>query len=61
MCRSPRFGQAGPRSHPVTDLTVLAEGGPVWCCGYDDHSSRPSGAGASQGYNTGCHYAVMAR
>ena len=28
---------------PATDLTVLAGGGPVWSCGYDDHS-LPAGA-----------------
>jgi crotonobetainyl-CoA:carnitine CoA-transferase CaiB-like acyl-CoA transferase len=44
---------------PVTDLTVLAGGGPVWSCGYDDHSIPPVRGGGNQGYQTGCHFAVM--
>jgi len=42
-----------------TDLTVLAGGGPVWSCGYDDHSIPPVRGGGNQGYQTACHYAVM--
>lgn len=54
------FGQDDPRSaEPVTDLTVLANGGPVWNCGYDDHSLPPVRGGGNQGYHTGCHFAVM--
>ena len=33
------FGTDNPRSgEPATDLTILAGGGPVWSCGYDDHT-----------------------
>ena len=54
------FGRADPRSaEPVTDLTILAGGGPVWNCGYDDHSLPPVRGGGNQGYHTACHYAVM--
>ena len=54
------FGQASPRSHePVTDLTVLAEAGPVWSCGYDDHDLPPVRGGGNQGLHTACHWAVM--
>jgi benzylsuccinate CoA-transferase BbsE subunit len=53
------YGQDGPYP-PVTDLTVLAAGGPVWSCGYDDHSLPPVRGGGGQGFHTGCHYAVMA-
>ena len=42
-----------------TDLTVLAGGGPVWSCGYDDHAIPPVRGGGGQGYQTACHYAVM--
>jgi crotonobetainyl-CoA:carnitine CoA-transferase CaiB-like acyl-CoA transferase len=42
-----------------TDLTVLAGGGPVWSCGYDDHSLPPVRGGGNQGYQTACHYAVL--
>jgi crotonobetainyl-CoA:carnitine CoA-transferase CaiB-like acyl-CoA transferase len=44
---------------PVTDLTLLAGGGPVWSCGYDDHALPPVRGGGNQGYHTGCHIAVM--
>src|SRR5207248_10899501 len=31
------FGRDGPRrDDPFTDLTILAGGGPVWMCGYDE-------------------------
>jgi len=54
------FGRATTRrDEPVTDLTLLAGGGPVWSCGYDDHSLPPIRGGGNQGYQTGCHYAVM--
>lgn len=54
------FGRADPRSsEPATDLTILAGGGPVWNCGYDDHSLPPVRGGGNQGYHTACHYAVM--
>jgi crotonobetainyl-CoA:carnitine CoA-transferase CaiB-like acyl-CoA transferase len=43
----------------VTDLTVLAGGGPVWSCGYDDHSIPPVRGGGNQGYQTGAHFAVL--
>jgi crotonobetainyl-CoA:carnitine CoA-transferase CaiB-like acyl-CoA transferase len=44
---------------PVTDLTLLAGGGPAWSCGYDDHALPPIRGGGGQGYHTGCHFAVM--
>ncbi len=54
------FGRADPKSDlPATDLTVLAGGGPVWSCGYDDHELPPVRGGGNQGYHTGCHFAVM--
>jgi crotonobetainyl-CoA:carnitine CoA-transferase CaiB-like acyl-CoA transferase len=54
------FGRSGPRANDeATDLTVLAAGGPVWMNGYDDHSLPPVRGGGNQGYNTGCHFAVM--
>jgi len=54
------FGRGDPRSlEPATDLTVLAGGGPVWNCGYDDHSLPPVRGGGNQGYHTACHYAVV--
>jgi crotonobetainyl-CoA:carnitine CoA-transferase CaiB-like acyl-CoA transferase len=55
------FGRRAPRSRePATDLTLLAGGGPVWSCGYDDHSLPPIRGGGNQAYHTGAHYAVAA-
>jgi benzylsuccinate CoA-transferase BbsE subunit len=54
------FGSSDSRSaEPATDLTILAGGGPVWNCGYDDHSLPPVRGGGNQGFHTACHYAVM--
>ncbi|MGH7287713.1 MAG: CaiB/BaiF CoA transferase family protein [Myxococcota bacterium] len=54
------FGRSLPgRADLTTDLTLLAAGGPVWSCGYDDHRLPPIRGGGFQGYNTACHYAVM--
>lgn len=54
------FGPEGPRANdPVTDLTILAGGGPVWSCGYDDHALPPVRGGGNQGFHTGCHFAVI--
>ncbi|MEZ5262920.1 MAG: CoA transferase [Acidimicrobiales bacterium] len=53
-------GAADPRSsQPSTDLTLLAEGGPVWSCGYDDHSLPPVRGGGGQAGHTAGHYAAM--
>ncbi len=49
------FGHCDPRSsEPFSDLTILAEGGPVWSCGYDDHRLPPVRGGGNQGYQLGC-------
>jgi crotonobetainyl-CoA:carnitine CoA-transferase CaiB-like acyl-CoA transferase len=55
------FGRQGPRrdEHP-TDLTILATGGPVWSCGYDDHTIPPVRGGGNQAYHTGGVWAVLA-
>lgn len=54
------YGRSGPRSlDAATDLTVLADGGPVWSCGYDDHSIPPVRGGGNQGYHTASIFAVM--
>ena len=55
------FGRDGPRAEEqATDLTLLAGGGPAWSCGYDDHDLPPVRGGGNQGYQTGCHFAVIA-
>jgi crotonobetainyl-CoA:carnitine CoA-transferase CaiB-like acyl-CoA transferase len=54
------FGRSGPRaSEPATDLTLLAGGGPVWSCGYDDHTLPPIRGAGNQAFHIGGHYAVM--
>ena len=53
------YGRNDPKSdRPCTDLTVMAAGGPVWSCGYDDHSLPPV-RGPQQGYHTASHFAVL--
>jgi benzylsuccinate CoA-transferase BbsE subunit len=55
------FGQASPRSaEPVTDLTLLAEGGPAWMTGYDDHQLPPVRGGGNQAFQTAGNWAMMA-
>lgn len=55
------YGRTGPRSdEPATDLTLLAAGGPVWSCGYDDHHLPPVRGGGDQGIRTSAHFALMA-
>ena len=41
-------------------MEVLAGGGPVWSCGYDDHSIPPVRGGGGQAGNIAGHHAVMA-
>jgi crotonobetainyl-CoA:carnitine CoA-transferase CaiB-like acyl-CoA transferase len=54
------FGQEGPRAQdPVTDLTLMAGGGPVWNCGYDDHTLPPvRGLGGQAAHLAGVHAAM---
>ncbi|WP_264000753.1 CoA transferase [Mycobacterium intermedium] len=56
------FGLDSVRAdHPVTDLTMLAGGGPVWNCGYDDHSLPPiRGAGEQSANIAGLYCAIGA-
>lgn len=44
----------------TTDLTLSAEGGIVWSCGYDDHSLPPVRPGENHSYQTASIWAVMA-
>jgi crotonobetainyl-CoA:carnitine CoA-transferase CaiB-like acyl-CoA transferase len=55
------YGRTSPsRDLPATDLTILAGGGPVWSCGYDDHSLPPVRGGGNQGFHIASHWAVQA-
>ena len=55
------FGPTSPRAaEPVTDLTLLAEGGPVWSCGYDDHTLPPVRGGGNQAFHTAGNWAMLA-
>jgi len=54
------FGRSGPRAHdPATDLTLLAGGGAVWSCGYDDHDLPPVRGGGNQAFHIGSTFAVL--
>jgi crotonobetainyl-CoA:carnitine CoA-transferase CaiB-like acyl-CoA transferase len=60
-CAITPFGRHGPRrDEQATDLTILSAGGPVWSCGYDDHTIPPVRGGGNQGYQTGGVWAVLA-
>jgi crotonobetainyl-CoA:carnitine CoA-transferase CaiB-like acyl-CoA transferase len=45
--------------HPFVDLTLLAAGGAVWSCGYDDHTLPPVRGGGNQAYHTASVWAVI--
>jgi crotonobetainyl-CoA:carnitine CoA-transferase CaiB-like acyl-CoA transferase len=47
------------RNEEFTDLTLLAGGGPVWSCGYDDHSLPPVRGLGNQGYQIGSVWAAI--
>jgi crotonobetainyl-CoA:carnitine CoA-transferase CaiB-like acyl-CoA transferase len=54
------FGRTTSRANePATDLTILAGGGPVWNCGYDDHTIPPVRGGANQAFHIASTFAVM--
>lgn len=52
------FGRNGG-TDPVTDLTLLARGGPMWSSGYDDHELPPVRGRGNQGIRTAAHFAVL--
>lgn len=54
------FGRDLPRAdEQAVDLTAQATGGPVWSCGYDDHTLPPVRGGGNQGYQTASIWAVL--
>jgi crotonobetainyl-CoA:carnitine CoA-transferase CaiB-like acyl-CoA transferase len=54
------FGRSGPRAQdPATDLTLLASGGAIWSCGYDDHTLPPVRGGGNQAFHVGSTFAVL--
>lgn len=54
------FGLGSTRAtDPVTDLTLLAGAGPLWNCGYDDHSIPPIRGAGDQSANIGGMYAAL--
>ena len=55
------YGRTSPsKDLPATDLTILAGGGPVWSCGYDDHTVAPVRGGGGQAFHIASHWAVQA-
>jgi crotonobetainyl-CoA:carnitine CoA-transferase CaiB-like acyl-CoA transferase len=54
------FGLRSNRAEePVTDLTMLAGGGPVWNCGYDDHTLPPIRGAGDQSVNIAGMYCAI--
>lgn len=54
------FGLHSSRAgDPVTDLTMLAGGGPVWNCGYDDHTLPPVRGAGDQSVNIAGMYCAI--
>jgi crotonobetainyl-CoA:carnitine CoA-transferase CaiB-like acyl-CoA transferase len=50
---------SGRTGEQVTDLTMLAGGGPVWNCGYDDHSLPPIRGAGDQSVNIAGMYCAI--
>jgi crotonobetainyl-CoA:carnitine CoA-transferase CaiB-like acyl-CoA transferase len=54
------FARDGPRAdEPACDLTILAGGGPMWSCGYDDHALPPIRGQGYQSHQMGAHFAAI--
>ena len=54
------FGIGSARADdPVTDLTVLAGGGPIWNYGYEDHTIPPMRGSGDQSANIGGMYGAI--
>jgi benzylsuccinate CoA-transferase BbsE subunit len=54
------FGRQLAELHePTTDLTILAAGGAVWNCGYDDHSLPPTRPSGNHAQHTASSFAVL--
>jgi crotonobetainyl-CoA:carnitine CoA-transferase CaiB-like acyl-CoA transferase len=54
------FARGGPRAdEPACDLTLLAGGGPIWSCGYDDHALPPIRGQGYQSHQMGAHFAAI--
>ncbi len=54
------FGRLLPQYHePTTDLTLLAGGGTVWNCGYDDHKIAPIRPSGGHAHHTASAFAVL--
>ena len=54
------FGRLLPQYHePTTDLTLLAGGGTVWNCGYDDHTVAPIRPSGGHAHHTASAFALL--
>lgn len=54
------FGLGSSRTgQPATDLTVLAGGGPIWNCGYDDRTLPPIRGAGDQAANVAGLYCAI--
>ncbi len=50
---------AGGAASAMTDLTLMARGGLLWSCGYDDHELPPVRGRGNQAIRIAAHFAVM--
>ncbi|CAO5161741.1 Carnitine dehydratase [Frankia sp. AiPs1] len=57
---TPYGRRASSSARPTTDLTLLAGGGPVQACGYDDHSLPPVRGAGGQAAHVAGSFAVAA-
>jgi crotonobetainyl-CoA:carnitine CoA-transferase CaiB-like acyl-CoA transferase len=44
---------------PMTDLTLMAAGGVVWACGYDDHTLPPMRPSGGHAHHTASAFALL--
>ena len=56
---TPYGRESDRRDEPVTDLTMLAGGGPIWNCGYDDHTIPPIRGAGDQAANIAGQYTAI--
>ncbi len=60
ITRMTPYGQDGPRRDWLgTDLTLLAAGGELYICGYDDHALPPVRPAGDHAWQLGAHYALI--
>jgi benzylsuccinate CoA-transferase BbsE subunit len=56
---TPNGRRCAELTEPASDLTLMAAGGAVWNCGYDDHSLPPIRPSGNHSQHTASAFAVM--